>query len=54
MLMATPLILESIDVAKGLSYRDVETEIGNGEKSNGDPTMAVFEARGKWPRKMKS
>ncbi|KAA0025559.1 hypothetical protein E5676_scaffold255G00090 [Cucumis melo var. makuwa] len=46
-LMATALILEAIDATEGLSNRDIETEMGNGEKSNGDPAMAAFEARGK-------
>lgn len=45
--MATPVILESIDAVKGLSYKDEVTEMGNGEKSNGDPAMVAFEVRGK-------
>ncbi|KAG6604269.1 hypothetical protein SDJN03_04878, partial [Cucurbita argyrosperma subsp. sororia] len=33
--MATALILEGIDAAEGLSDRDIESEMGKGEESNG-------------------
>ncbi|KAG6595114.1 hypothetical protein SDJN03_11667, partial [Cucurbita argyrosperma subsp. sororia] len=45
--MAAALVLEAIDAAEGLGDRDVEGEMGNGEKSNGDPGMAAVEAMGK-------
>lgn len=45
--MATALVLEGIDAAEGLSDGDIESEMGKGEESNGDPAMAALEARGK-------
>lgn len=43
-LVATALVLEAIDAAEGLGDGDIEHEVGQGEKSDGDPAMAALEA----------
>lgn len=35
--MAAALVLEGVDGAEGVSEGDVESEMGKGEKRNGDP-----------------
>ncbi|WVZ20894.1 hypothetical protein V8G54_008216 [Vigna mungo] len=45
-LVAAALVLEAVDAAEGLGDGDVEDEVGDGEKGDGDPAVAALEARG--------
>lgn len=45
-LVAPPLVLEPIDAAEGLSNGNVEDQVSEGEKGDGDPAMAALESWG--------
>lgn len=42
-LVAATLVLEAVDAAEGLSYGDVEEEMGEGEEEDWRPAMAAVE-----------
>lgn len=42
-LVAATLVLEAIDATEGLSYGDVEEEVGEREETDGCPAMAAME-----------
>lgn len=44
-LVVAPMVIESVDVAKGLGDIDVEDEVDKGQEADGNPVVAVPEPR---------